>query len=168
VSTDTQLSDPSQDQLLTFVVANEEYGVDILRVQEIRTWSAPMPLPRAPEFVKGVINIRGDIIPIADLRERIGLPILAPGGTTAIVVLRVEDGHKSRVIGIVVDAMSDVIAVSASAMRPPPDVGRAADATSLIRGIALVDAKMVTILEVDHILPPAPAASNSHVSQGAA
>jgi purine-binding chemotaxis protein CheW len=153
MSTDLHTSQASTEQLLTFVVAGEEYGVDILRVQEIRTWSAPMPMPRTPPFIKGVINIRGDIIPIADLRERIGLPSVAPGPTTAIIVLRVEDAAKSRVMGIVVDTMSDVIAVAADARRPPPDVGSDPTLANLTLGIALVETKMVTILDVDHIFP---------------
>jgi purine-binding chemotaxis protein CheW len=149
-----------QAQLLTFFVAGAEYGVDILRVQEIRGWSAPMPMPRTPPFVKGVINIRGDIVPIADLRERLGLDPLAASATTAIVVLRVEQDGRSTVRGIVVDAMSDVTTVDATRIRPPPDVAEAAAFAEFARGIAIVDEKLITILDVDGVFPAA--ASNDN------
>ena len=137
-------------QLLTFVVDTEEYGVEILRVQEIRGWSKPMPIPNTPSYVLGVINIRGDIVPIADLRERLGLEHRPYGATTAVVVLRVAQGARQRIMGIVVDAMSDVTNVPVGDIKPPPDFG--ADAgTGLARGIATLADKMVTILDVDQI-----------------
>src|ERR1700759_5872391 len=80
----------TNEQLLTFIVDGEEYGVDILRVQEIRSWSTPMTIPNTPHYIKGVINIRGDVVAIADLRERLGLPRLDYGPTTVVVVLRVQ------------------------------------------------------------------------------
>ena len=147
-SSDNQSS--THEQLLTFIVNGEEYGVDILRVQEIRGWSTPMPLPNTPSYVKGVINIRGDIVPIADLRERLGLEHRPYGATTAVVVLRVAQGARQRIMGIVVDAMSDVTNVPVGDIKPPPDFG--ADAgTGLARGIATLADKMVTILDVDQI-----------------
>jgi purine-binding chemotaxis protein CheW len=140
-------------QLLTFVVAGEEFGVDILRVQEIRGWSRPMPLPNTAPYIKGVINIRGDIVPIADLRERLGLAPVEIGPTTVIVVVRVEhDGH-ARTMGFVVDAMSDVSTVARDAVKEPPDLAEAAGAIRVARGIALVDERMITILDVDRVFP---------------
>lgn len=147
----------TQEQLLTFFVAGAEYGVEILRVQEIRGWSQPMPLPRTPPFVKGVINIRGDIVPIADLRERLGLPPGAPTATTAIVVLRIDHGDRSTVRGIVVDAMSDVTNVDVAHIKPPPAVAEAAGFAAFARGIAIVDDKLITILDVDRVFPSSPA-----------
>jgi len=138
-------------QLLTFVVAGEEFGVDILRVQEIRGWSRPMPLPKTPAYIKGVINIRGDIVPIADLRERLGLPSVEPGATTVIVVVRVEHGGKGRTMGFVVDAMSDVTALANDAIKPPPDLADHAGVSGMASGIALVDERMITILDVDRV-----------------
>jgi purine-binding chemotaxis protein CheW len=139
-------------QLLTFIVDTEEYGVEILRVQEIRGWSKPMPIPNTPSYVLGVINIRGDIVPIADLRERLGMARRPHGPTTAVVVLRVAEGARQRVMGIVVDAMSDVTDVAADQIKPPPEFGLASDA-GLTKGIATLADKMVTILEVDRIFP---------------
>jgi purine-binding chemotaxis protein CheW len=140
----------ANEQLLTFFVAGDECGVDILRVQEIRGWTAPMPIPNTPSYIKGVINIRGDIVPIADLRERLGLPSIAEGPTTAVVVLRVEQGGRQRVMGIVVDAMSDVTSVPHDAIKPPPEFGDGSQG-GLLRGIATLSQKMITILEVDQI-----------------
>jgi purine-binding chemotaxis protein CheW len=139
-------------QLLTFVIDTEEYGVEILRVQEIRGWSRPMPIPNTPSYVLGVINIRGDIVPIADLRERLGIERRAAGPTTAVVVLRVGQGARQRIMGIVVDAMSDVTDVAMDQIKPPPDFG-AASQSGLTKGIATLADKMVTILEVDRIFP---------------
>jgi purine-binding chemotaxis protein CheW len=140
-------------QLLTFVVAGEEFGVDILRVQEIRGWSRPMPLPRTPPYIRGVINIRGDIVPIADLRERLGLESLVPGPTTVIVVVRVEHASRNRTMGFVVDAMSDVTTVEREANKPPPELAESGGTASMASGIALVEQRMITILDVDRVFP---------------
>ena len=140
----------ANEQLLTFIVDGEEYGVDILRVQEIRSWSNPMPIPNTPQYIKGVINIRGDVVAIADLRERLGLPKLEYGPTTVIVVLRVKAGPHERVMGVIVDAMSDVTNVPQAAIKPPPSF-RSTQEGGLAKGIATLENKMITILDVDLI-----------------
>jgi len=143
-------SEPVKDrtaQLLTFFLDNQEYGVDILRVQEIRGWSAPMPIPGSPSYIKGVINIRGDVVPIADLRERLSLPPLEYGATTAVVVLRVRYKNRDRIMGVVVDAMSDVTTVPGEALKPPPTFHDSNE--SLAKEIATLEDKMITILDVD-------------------
>jgi len=134
-------------QLLTFFLDGQEYGVDILRVQEIRGWSAPMPIPGAPSYIKGVINIRGDVVPIADLRERLSLPAFEYGATTAVVVLRVRYKNRDRIMGVVVDAMSDVTTVPGEALKPPPTFHDSGE--SLAKEIATLEDKMITILDVD-------------------
>ncbi|HET8939985.1 MAG TPA: chemotaxis protein CheW [Polyangiales bacterium] len=140
----------ANEQLLTFIVDGEEYGVDILRVQEIRSWSNPMPIPNTPHYIKGVINIRGDVVAIADLRERLGLPRLEYGPTTVIVVLRVKAGTHERVMGVIVDAMSDVTNVPQAAIKPPPSFPSTQEG-GLAKGIATLENKMITILDVDLI-----------------
>lgn len=140
----------ANEQLLTFIVDGEEYGVDILRVQEIRSWSTPMPIPNTPHYIKGVINIRGDVVAIADLRERLGLPKLEYGATTVVVVLRVDAEGQSRVMGVIVDAMSDVTNVPQAAIKAPPMFRDAAQG-GLAKGIVTLDDKMITILDVDRI-----------------
>ena len=145
----------SGEQLLTFFLQGDEYGVDILRVQEIREWSTPMPIPNTPPYIKGVINIRGDIVPIADLRERLGLARAEVGSTSAVVVLRVTRSGRQCVMGIVVDAMSDVTTVPHDQIKRPPEFGDTSEA-SLARGIATLPDKMITILEVDLIFGSQP------------
>lgn len=139
-----------ETQILTFIVNGEEFGVDILRVQEIRGWSVPMPFPQAPAFVKGLINIRGDVVPIADLRERLGLPSQPHGPTTVIVILRVKQAGEERMLGVIVDAMSDVTNIPATSIRAVPTLQ--AGEQALARGIAVLDEKMITLLDVDAIL----------------
>ena len=146
----TKASQAKFEQLLTFIVDGEEYGVDILRVQEIRGWSSTMPIPNAPPYIKGVINIRGDVVPIADLRERLGLPSVEYGQTTVIIVLRVLGGSRERIMGVIVDAMSDVTNVPVESIKPAPTFSDGGEAP-LARGIAALEEKMITILEVDRI-----------------
>lgn len=140
---------PESEQLLTFILDGQEYGVDILRVQEIRGWSAPMPIPNAPPFIKGVINIRGDVVPIADLRERLGIASLDYGQTTVVIVLRVIFANRERIMGVIVDAMSDVTNVPVDSIKPPPSFHT--NEEPLARGIATLAEKMITILDVDRI-----------------
>jgi len=150
VSVEGRGSDGESEQLLTFILNGEEYGVDILCVQEIRGWSTPMPIPNTPPYIKGVINIRGDVVPIADLRERLGLPRQEYGLTTVVIVLRVQASEGERVMGVVVDAMSDVTKVPASAIKAPPTFDESGD-SALTKGIATLDTKMIAILDVRRI-----------------
>lgn len=142
---------PGGNQLLTFMLAGEEYGVDILRVQEIRGWDASTRVPRTPEYVKGIINLRGMIVPIIDLRERFGLEPAKYGPTTVVIVLKTYNGEKERTMGIVVDAVSDVHNIGSNELKPPPDFGSAVD-TRFLRGLATVDEKMLIVLDIDHLL----------------
>src|SRR5215470_2893114 len=110
---DTTISaTPDAKQYLTFLLAETEYGVDILRVQEIKGWDTVTPLPNTPEYVRGVMNLRGTIVPIIDLRLRFGLASVPYGPTTVVVVLKVSHDHGSRIMGMVVDAVSDVYNVA--------------------------------------------------------
>jgi len=109
-----------------------------------------MPIPNTPHYIKGVINIRGDVVAIADLRERLGLPRLEYGATTVIVVLRVNAGGHERVMGVIVDAMSDVTNVAQSTIKTLPMFKNSHEA-SLAKGIVMLEAKMITILDVDRI-----------------
>lgn len=146
----TKANTADEQQLLTFIVDGAEYAVDILRVQEIRSWSTPMPIPNTPGFIKGVINLRGEVVAIADLRERLGLPNLAYGPTTVVVVLHVHTAGRDRVMGIIVDAMSDVTNVLTSTIKTPPVFQQSGDA-SLAKGIVTLENKMITILDVDRV-----------------
>jgi purine-binding chemotaxis protein CheW len=139
------------DQYLTFMLAGEEYGVDILRVQEIKGWGKVTPIPGTPEYVRGVMNLRGTIVPILDLRKRFSMDEIDYGPTTVVIVLRVECEGRDRIMGIVVDAVSDVYAVPAEELRPSPDFGGNVH-VEFVRGLATVDEKMVIIVNVDKLL----------------
>jgi len=150
IDTDDIDSNADTDQYLTFLLAGEEYGVDILRVQEIKGWDNVTPIPNTPSYVKGVINLRGTIIPIIDLRQRFGIPGISYGPMTVVIVLKVVGGERERTMGIVVDGVSDVYNVASADMNPPPDFG-AVD-VGYVNGLATVGDKMVIVLNIDALL----------------
>jgi len=152
---DISIMDSSQaenkNQYLTFILAGEEYGVDILRVQEIKGWDNVTKIPNSPHYIKGVMNLRGTIVPIIDLRVRFNLDTLTYNNTTVVIVLKIHSEDKDRIMGIVVDAVSDVYDITREQMKPAPDFG---DVISIefIEGLATVENKMVIILNIDHLL----------------
>lgn len=115
-------------EFLTFRLGGEEYGIDILRVQEIRSYEAPTRIANAPAFIKGVLNLRGVIVPVADLRLKFGCDSAAQDASTVIIVLNV----RGRVIGVVVDSVSDVVALSADSIKPAPEMGSSVDAACIM------------------------------------
>lgn len=139
------------NQYLTFSLANEEYGVDILRVQEIKGWTPVTHIPNAPAFLKGVLNLRGAIVPIVDLRVRFNLESIAYTPTTVVIVLSVVAEGRERTFGIVVDAVSDVVNIAPGDIRPKPDFGTVVDA-DFISGLATVTEQMVMLLDIDRLL----------------
>lgn len=144
-------TDAEEDQLLTFILADEEYGVDILRVQEIKGWDSVTPIPNTPDYIRGVINLRGTIVPIIDLRIRFGLESIPYGPTTVVIVLKVVNEANTRTMGIVVDGVSDVYNIGEEAMKPPPDFGSVIS-IDFVRGLATVGENMVIVLDIDHLL----------------
>jgi len=141
----------STGQYLTFIVANEEYGVDILRVQEIKGWDKVTPLPNTPEYIKGVINLRGTIVPIIDLRQRFGLEQVSYGPTTVVIMLNVVSARGNRIVGIVVDAVSEVYNVAAADLKPAPEMGQGIG-SDVVRGLATVESKMIILLDIDALM----------------
>ncbi len=139
------------DQFLTFIIAGEEYGVDILCVQEIRGWEQATPIPNAPKHIKGVINLRGTIVPIIELRQCFGMESIEYTPITVVIVLKVNTDKGERIMGIVVDAVSDVYALAEKDMRPAPDIGASMN-TDFIKGLTNVDEKMVILLNIDKLL----------------
>ena len=140
-----------ENQYLTFILGDEEYGVDILRVQEIRGWDSVTSIPNSPHFIKGVINLRGTVVPIVDLRERFGMDPEPYNELTVVTVLRVRGDGKDRIMGVVVDAVSEVHHVAEEQIKPAPDVGYVIN-MSYIKGIATVEDKMLVILDIDHLM----------------
>lgn len=141
------------DQFLTFMLAGEEYGVDILRVQEIKGWDSVTPIPNTPDYIRGVINLRGTIVPIIDLRRRFHLEAVEYGPMTVVIVLKVENPEtgKSRIMGLVVDAVSDVYNVPDDAIKAAPDFGSVVD-VNFVKGLATLENAMVIVLDIDRLL----------------
>jgi purine-binding chemotaxis protein CheW len=149
-NTDKPAAD-SSEQYLTFMLAGEEYGVDILRVQEIKGWDKVTRIPHTPDYVLGVINLRGAVVPILDLRRRFGLETIAFGPTTVVIVMRVMSGRTERTVGVVVDAVSEVYNVDAADTKPPPDVCGSVD-TVFVKALATIEEKMLILLDIDRLI----------------
>jgi len=141
----------SENQYLTFMLSGEEYGVDILTVQELRGWETTTPIPNTPSFVLGVINLRGVVVPIVDLRNRFGLESIEYGPTTVVIIVKVEAAGKERVLGIVVDAVSEVYDINQSDMQPPPDM-EGSISIDFVTGLATMDDKMVILLDINKLV----------------
>jgi purine-binding chemotaxis protein CheW len=135
------------DEFLTFRLGNEEYGIEILKVQEIRGYDAITQIANAPEFIKGVVNLRGIIVPIIDMRIKFRLGNVDYNQFTVVIILNVA----GRVMGIVVDGVSDVITLSAEQMRPAPGLGSVID-TEYIMGLGTVDERMLILIDIEKLM----------------
>ena len=142
------------DQYLTFQLAGQDYGVPILSVQEIKGWDKPTRLPYSPPYVQGVINLRGSVVPIIDLRLRFGLGETEYSPTTVVIVVKVRGSRGELTAGIVVDAVCGVGNVSAENMRSVPEIGTPID-SNFIRGIATLDERMLILLGIDRLVSDA-------------
>ncbi|MFC5740563.1 chemotaxis protein CheW [Dyella tabacisoli] len=136
-------------QYLTVNLAHEEYAIDILAVREIRGWTPVTRIPQAPPYVLGVLNLRGAIVPVLDLRLRFGLAREEYSATTVTVIITVA----GRYFGVVVDAVSDVLDVRAGEVEAVPDMGTTVD-TEYLKGLTSVNERMVLLLDVDKLLQP--------------
>ena len=134
-------------QYLTFALGDEEYGVAILNVQEIKGYAPVTPIPNTPPWVRGVMNLRGTIVPVIDLRLRLGMPAADYGPFTVIVVLAVA----SKVVGAIVDAVSDVLSIPDGQVQQTPDLGVAID-VRFVGGIAQAGDKLVILLDAETLL----------------
>ncbi len=137
----------STNQFLTFSLGGEEYGVDILKVQEIKGFVPATRIPNAPPDVVGVINLRGTIVPIVDLRRKFRLDAIEYDQFTAIVVLMVQE----RVMGVIVDRVSEVTNILPADIQPPPDLGTGM-AAKAIQGMGKVGGKLIILLNIDDVL----------------
>lgn len=153
MTTDVQSNNSRVEQFLTFQLADEAYGVEILKVQEIRGWEAVRVIPNTPAFVKGVLNLRGSVVPIIDLRERFSLERCEYSSKTVVIVLCVEHGANQFVMGIVADAVSDVLDINLEDIKKAPNFGSKID-TRYMRGMHVYKKKMIMLLDVDKLLNP--------------
>lgn len=138
-------------EYLTFLLDNEEFGVDILCVQEIMVWSPVTEIPGTPDYLKGVINLRGVIVPIVDLRQRFGAEQVEYDATTVVIVLRSLNPEKPIVVGLVVDAVSDVYKVNDQEVKKAPDFGTQLD-SQFLSGMATIEDKIIIILDTVKLL----------------
>lgn len=151
---DTKNTVKATEEYLTFLMDGEEYGVDILSVQEIRGWSAVRAIPNTPSYIKGVIDLRGVIVPIIDMRERFGLKQEAYDHTTVVIVINTSASNGQTVqIGIVVDAVSEVYNLKTAQIKKTPNFGTKID-TKYIRGMASTKDKMILLLDVQRLMAP--------------
>jgi purine-binding chemotaxis protein CheW len=137
----------SSGEFLTFTLGQEEYGIDILKVQEIRGYETPTRIANAPAFIKGVINLRGVIVPIVDLRIKFNLGEPTYDQFTVVIILNIG----RRVVGIVVDGVSDVIQLSPANLRPAPEFGSTLD-TQYILGLGTVDERMLIVVDIERLM----------------
>jgi purine-binding chemotaxis protein CheW len=133
-------------EALAFKLGNEEYGIKILQVQEIRGYESVTRIASAPEHVKGVVNLRGTIVPIVDMRIKFKLGEPTYNQFTVVIILNIQD----RVVGMVVDSVSDVISLTADQIRPAPDMG--ALNTDYVVGLGTVDERMIILVDIDRLM----------------
>jgi purine-binding chemotaxis protein CheW len=146
----------TQRQVLTFALGTEVYGVDILRLKEIRGWSPVTRLPHSPPAVLGVLNLRGVVVPIVDLRLRFGMAAAEFTAVTVIIVLSLHTARGDQEFGIVVDKVMDVVDIAPDQVRQTPATGCAA-AVEVIEGIATVDEQMLILLDAERLIFSEPA-----------
>lgn len=139
--------DMASKELLTFKLGNQEYALDIMSVREIRGWTKTTPMPHAPAFMRGVINLRGTVLPVMDLAARLGLSPIETTERNVIIVVKCND----CMTGLLVDAVSDIIALSSDDMQPPPDSGTE-PTSNTIRALSLIDDRMIRILELESVI----------------
>jgi purine-binding chemotaxis protein CheW len=135
-------------ELIAFCIGEQEYCVDIMSVREIRGFSPATPLPQTPGYIRGVINLRGAVLPIMDLAERLGLPPTEASVRSVIIVVKVGD----RMVGLLVDAVSDILSVTQDVIQPTPDV--ACDRVkAFVRGLISVEGRMISEIALERLLP---------------
>ncbi|SUE24526.1 Chemotaxis protein CheW [Ralstonia mannitolilytica] len=136
-----------REEYLAFTLGREEYGIDILKVQEIRGYETVTRIANAPDFIKGVINLRGIIVPIVDLRIKFQLERVEYNQYTVVIILNLKD----RVVGIVVDGVSDVLTLQSQQIKPAPEFSGALD-TEYIRGLGSIDERMLILVDIERLL----------------
>lgn len=134
-------------EVLVFVLGKEEYGVDILKVQEIRGYEKVTPIPAAPAYLKGVVNLRGIIVPVIDLRVKFGMADPTYDSLTVVIILRIA----GRVVGIVVDGVSDVVRLAPGDVKAAPQLGSLVD-SSFLAGLATQDNRMILLIDIEKFL----------------
>ena len=138
-------------QYLTFVLDDEEYGVPILSVRGIQGWQKTTPIPNSPDYVMGIINLRGEVVPIIDLRKRFKLETIPYSTNTVVIVVKLEQGSEEKTVGLVVDAVADVHDINSDEMRETPEFGSDIS-NEFVKSLGLIDEKMVIILDINQLI----------------
>src|SRR5512133_1957112 len=146
--TQARQAEVPKSEFLTFRLGSESYGIEILKVQEIRGYEQPTTIANAPPFIKGVINLRGVIVPILDLRVKFRLPDIKYDDFTVVIILNVA----SRVVGVVVDSVSDVLSLADDDIRAAPEFASTTFDTKYITGLATVEEGMLVMLDIEKLL----------------
>jgi purine-binding chemotaxis protein CheW len=140
-------ADGEANEFLTFRLGKEEYGIEILKVQEIRGWEQPTTIANSPEFIKGVINLRGTIVPIVDMRIKFNLGSAEYNTFTVVIILNVAN----RVVGMVVDSVSDVLTLTPGNVRPAPEFGATLDMQHIV-GLGTVEGRILILLDIERLM----------------
>jgi purine-binding chemotaxis protein CheW len=135
-------------EMITFVIGTQEFCVDVMSVREIRVWTPATPVAHAPDYVCGVINLRGTVLPIIDFAARLGFPATQPTTRHAILVAQIGD----QTIGLLVEGVSEILTISQNLIQPTPDVALQA-AKDFISGIVAIEGRMISLIALDAILP---------------
>ena len=138
----------STRELIAFRIDGREFCVDIMQVRDIRGWTPATPLPHSPAYVRGVINLRGAVLPVIDMATRLGCKPTEPSVRHVIMVTQVEN----QIIGLLVDAVSDILTVTEADIQPTPDVASEL-AKTFVRGVLAIDGRMISLIALDHVLP---------------
>jgi purine-binding chemotaxis protein CheW len=138
-----------RQELIAFRIGTQEFCVDIKSVREIRGWTPATPIPHAPPFVRGVINLRGAVLPVVDFAGRLGLKTSEPSARHVIIVSRIGD----QLVGLLVDAVCDILTVTEEAVQPTPEVAYDA-AKVFVKGLLPVEGRMISLVSLDRMLPP--------------
>jgi purine-binding chemotaxis protein CheW len=150
-SNDHQAELMDTEQYLTFILNGQEYAIDILKIQGIQGWGNYTSLPNTPAHILGVINLRGSIVPIIDLRIRFAMPSVEYNDLTVVIVVKVEHGDSEKMVGLVVDEVSEVYNIDPNSLNMPPDFGADVD-TAYVKGLALVKEKLVIAIDIEKLI----------------
>lgn len=145
----TRPGEASEIELLSFLVGGQDYSVDIMSVREIRGGASATTLPHSPDYVRGVINLRGTVLPILDLARRLGMNVATDETRNVIIVVALGE----RTVGLMVDAVSDILAIAEEDMQPPPEM-RADKERSFVSALTIVEGRMIRVLDLEAVMPP--------------
>lgn len=138
---------PNPVELLTFRLSDQEYSLDIMCVREIRGWTKATPMPHSPDYMKGVINLRGAVLPVLDLAQRLGLPVSEHNERNVIIVVK----HEDTLVGLLVDAVSDIIAITDEDMQTPPEISHGQN-PGVIKSLTLIEERMIRTLDLSQLV----------------